>query len=136
MKYGYTLLYVNDVSETVDFYQRAFSLKLKFVHEQQGYAEMETGETTLAFVGESFVQEQEGGVKFKPNRRDELFPGLHITFVTDDINSAFETAIKEGAKSISAPTRKPWGQDAAYVADNNGILVEICTPIEACPSQQ
>ena len=49
MKFGYTLLYVVDVPKTVAFYETAFGLKRKFVHES-GYGEMETGATKLGFV--------------------------------------------------------------------------------------
>lgn len=48
MKFGYTILYVEQVEETVQFYEKAFGLKRRFIHES-GYAAVETGETTLAF---------------------------------------------------------------------------------------
>ena len=50
MKLGYVIVYVADVAATVAFYERAFSLKRRFVHESGQYAEMETGATALAFV--------------------------------------------------------------------------------------
>jgi uncharacterized glyoxalase superfamily protein PhnB len=52
MKFGYTILYVADVPATVSFYERAFGLARRFVHESNLYAEMETGSTTLAFAGD------------------------------------------------------------------------------------
>lgn len=33
MKLGYTLLYVDNVEETVAFYESAFGLKRRFIHE-------------------------------------------------------------------------------------------------------
>ena len=45
MKLGYTILYVSDVEKTVAFYEAAFGLTRRFIHEG-GYAEMDTGETT------------------------------------------------------------------------------------------
>ena len=33
MRLGYIILYVEDVLKTVDFYENAFSLKRKMVHE-------------------------------------------------------------------------------------------------------
>ncbi|HSP42147.1 MAG TPA: VOC family protein, partial [Luteolibacter sp.] len=50
MKLGYVILYVKDVPRAVAFYEDAFGLGRKFVHEAGMYAEMETGGTTLAFV--------------------------------------------------------------------------------------
>jgi len=47
MKFGYTIVYVPDVLASVEFFERAFGLKRRFVHES-GYGEMETGATALA----------------------------------------------------------------------------------------
>lgn len=33
MQLGYTILYVEDVKRSVDFYQRAFGFMVKFVHD-------------------------------------------------------------------------------------------------------
>lgn len=55
MKLGYVILYVADVGQTVDFYEAAFGLKRRFVHESGQYAELETGATALAFVHEAFT---------------------------------------------------------------------------------
>lgn len=127
MKLGYTILYVEDVTKTIDFYQRAFSLKLKFVHESNQYAEMETGETTLAFASEALAQSN--GVSIRPNRGGEPAAGFEIALVTTAVAAAFEKAVRAGAKEIAPPMAKPWGQTVAYVTDLNGILVEICEPI-------
>jgi catechol 2,3-dioxygenase-like lactoylglutathione lyase family enzyme len=49
MKFGYTIIYVSDVQVSLTFFEKAFGFKIRFVHES-GYGELETGETTLAFV--------------------------------------------------------------------------------------
>ncbi len=38
MQLGYTILYVEDVIATVEFYEAAFGLNRKFIHESQLYA--------------------------------------------------------------------------------------------------
>jgi lactoylglutathione lyase len=51
MKLGYSSVYVADVLATVAFYEKAFGLARRFVHESNLYAEMETGSThALYFV--------------------------------------------------------------------------------------
>lgn len=129
MKLGYTIIYVSDVPATVEFYQRAFSLTLKFLHESNQYAEMETGETTLSFASEALADMN--ALCIRPNRVNEPSSGFELAFVTDDVDGAFKTATTEGAKPISPPAEKPWGQIVAYVSDLNGILVEICEPMKA-----
>jgi catechol 2,3-dioxygenase-like lactoylglutathione lyase family enzyme len=50
---GYTILYVDDVRSTIDFYQAAFRLAERFVTPEGDYGELDTGETTLAFASNS-----------------------------------------------------------------------------------
>ena len=54
MKLGYTMLYVKDVPRSVAFYEDAFGLSRRFVHEAGMYAEMDTGATTLACTSPVF----------------------------------------------------------------------------------
>ena len=50
MKFAYTILCVENVDHTVTFYEQAFGLEKRFIHESGQYAEMETGVTTLSFT--------------------------------------------------------------------------------------
>lgn len=126
MRLGYVILYVKNIQETVAFYEKAFGLKRRFIHESGAYAEMETGDTALSFVDEKFVKDF---LPFRPNRSSEQAAGIEISLVTDLVEHQFNVAIKAGATSILKPTQKPWGQLVSYVRDNNGCLVEICSPM-------
>ena len=48
MKLGYTIIYVPNVEASLAFFERAFGLKQKFLHESGTYGELDTGETTLS----------------------------------------------------------------------------------------
>ena len=128
MRLGYVIIYVKDVAITVDFYEKAFELKRRFIHESGTYAEMETGQTALAFVSEEMIKTSHA---FRPNRKTEKPSGIEISFVTDHVQKQFDKAIKAGATSVIQPTKKPWGQEVSYVKDINGCLVEICSPLES-----
>ena len=127
MKLGYTLLYVNDVEIAMDFYSKAFGLERGFLSDEKQYGEMVTGETKLGFVhhetamGHDFEYE-----KVTPNK---TAPGIEIAFLATDVKAAFDKAVKGGAKPVSEPKTKPWGQTVSYVRDCNGFLVEICSPM-------
>jgi uncharacterized glyoxalase superfamily protein PhnB len=127
MRLGYVILYVPDATAAVEFYERAFGLSRRFVHESGQYAEMETGATALAFAEESFVS----GTchTFRRSRLDQEPAAAEVAFVADDVNSAFEKAIAAGAVSYVPPHQKPWGQTVAYVRDANGFLVELCSAV-------
>ena len=126
MRLGYIIIYVKNIQETVAFYEKAFGLKRRFIHESGSYAEMETGSTALAFVNEILVQ---NSLSFRSNLLSDKAPGIEISFVTDNVEQQFDKAVRAGAVSIVKPTQKPWGQLVSYVKDNNGCLVEICSPI-------
>jgi lactoylglutathione lyase len=50
MKFGYTIVYVSSVADTLAFYRDAFGFETRFLHEAGDYGELETGETVLAFA--------------------------------------------------------------------------------------
>jgi predicted enzyme related to lactoylglutathione lyase len=129
MKLGYVLIYVNDLLKTIDFYEKAFGLKKKFVNPTNQYAEMENdGGMVLGFVQDDYVAKH-CVPGFRKNTVGEISAGFEIVFVTENINASIEKAVKAGATLVSRPTQKPWGQMVAYVTDINGILVEICGSI-------
>ncbi len=125
MKLGYTLLYVDDVEKTMVFYANAFGLEIGFLHESKQYGEMKTGDTKLGFVHHDTAGSH--GFKYEKLSLKALAPGFEISLVADDVEKAFERAVKAGAVATSKPTQKPWGQVVSYVRDCNGMLVEICS---------
>jgi lactoylglutathione lyase len=128
MRFGYTILYVDDVARAIDFYERAFGLTCRFVADDATYGEMETGETTLSFARHTLVGESIPG-GYRRNDPAEPPAGVEIGFVTDDVAAAWDAALAAGAIVVSPPKTKPWGQTVAYVRDLEGMLVEICTPV-------
>lgn len=127
MKLGYTIIYVENVPDTVAFYERAFGLTRRFIHESDLYAEMETGETVLSFAGNEAAEMN--GLAITPNDPAGPAAGWEICFVTDDVSAAFSHAVAEGCRPVSKPSRKPWGQTVSYVRDFNGCIVEISSPV-------
>ncbi|MBN8609843.1 MAG: VOC family protein [Deltaproteobacteria bacterium] len=125
---GYVILYVPDVATSVSFYERAFGVARRFVHESGTYAEMETGATALAFADETSTPNRGA---FRPNRASELAAAAEVAFVVEDVRAAFVRALENGAISVLEPSEKPWGQTVSYVRDLDGFLVEICSAIGA-----
>lgn len=127
MKLGYTIIYVADVPETVRFYEAAFGVDRRFIHESNLYAEMETGGTALAFAGQEAAEM--GGLAIMPNDPSGIAAGWEVCFVTDDVSTAYARAVTAGCHPVTPPTDKPWGQTVSYVRDLNGCLVEIASPV-------
>lgn len=127
MKLGYIILYVPDIEAALDFYERAFGLARGFVHDSGAYAELKTGETTLAFAREDLAGSH--GFGFRRQRADDDAPAFEIALVTDDVAAAHRAALDAGAVERKAPADMPWGQTVSYVADHLGNTVELCTPV-------
>jgi lactoylglutathione lyase len=126
MKYGYTIIYVEAVAETLKFYKEAFGFDTRFLHESGQYGELETGETTLAFASHSMGEMALG------NHYQKVDPlGVELAFVTDDVAAGYDRAVSAGAVPLSPPAGKPWGQIVAYVRSREGSIIEICSPMNA-----
>jgi len=127
---GYVILYVKDVSSTLAFYEKAFSLARRFFHDDNGkaYGELETGTARLAFASLALANEhlKQEILAAAPNKPPL---GFEIALLTTNVPELFTQSVKAGATPVSEPAIKPWGQTVAYVRDLNGFLVEICTPM-------
>lgn len=127
---GYVILYVNDVAASLAFYEKVFGLPRRFFHDDNGkaYGELETGATRLAFASVALATEhlKQPVVAAAP---DQAPLGVEIALTTPDVPALFQHALRAGATAVSEPTTKPWGQTVAYVRDNSGFLVELCTPL-------
>ncbi|MEL7686300.1 VOC family protein [Citromicrobium bathyomarinum] len=123
----YTIMYVENVEQTLSFYERAFGLERGMVHESGDYGELVTGETKLAFSSVALMRQ----LGKSPARADPDAPVFEIAFETDDVAGMLEKAESAGAIVKQAVRAEPWGQTTAYVADPNGYLVEICSPVQS-----
>lgn len=129
MKLGYTILFVNDVLASIEFCERAFGLERGFVHESGEYGELITGNTKLAFARHDIARDNLGHDYVSAQGSPQPL-GMEIGLVTDDVEAAYRHAVAAGAVPLKGPQHKPWGQTVAYVRCPDGLLVEICTPMD------
>ncbi|HLA54615.1 MAG TPA: VOC family protein [Flavobacterium sp.] len=128
IKFAYTILYVQNVEKSIDFYERAFGFRRKFIAPVNAYGELQTGDATLSFASIALARAnmkdgfQESSLANKPF-------AIEIGFTTENVQEVYDKAIREGAVAEAEPKLKPHGQTVAYVRDIDGFLVEICTPM-------
>lgn len=128
MKYAYTILYVENVTETIEFYEIAFGFSRKFITPENDYGELLTGETTIAFASIELGNSNFKGGFEKSSKVGKPF-GIELAFTTETIETDFKKALQAGATEFEPLSEKPWGQKVGYLRDNNGFLIEICTPM-------
>lgn len=128
MNFAYTLVYVADVAASLAFFDKAFGLPKRFLHESGAYGEVDTGAggTTLAFVDHATARDSVQHDYVAADASDKPL-GMEIGFTVTDVPAAFDKAVAAGAKALAAPVTKPWGQTVAYVRCPDGTLVELCT---------
>jgi len=129
IKFAYTILYVQDVTKAVEFYEKAFGFIRKFVTPDNDYGELSVGETTLSFASTKLAKSNLTDGFTESNLKDKPF-GIEIGFTTDQVEETMAAAIKAGATITEKPKTKPWGQTVAYLRDLDGFLIEICTPMD------
>jgi lactoylglutathione lyase len=129
VRFGYTILYVEDVARSLAFYERALGLERRFLHESGDYGELETGATALAFATHELAASNLPGV-YDGTTPNGARPPFEVCFVTDDVEATYGQAVAAGAEAVVEPQTKPWGQDVAYVRDPDGNLIELASPVE------
>lgn len=128
IKFAYTILYVQDVTKSVEFYENAFGFTRKFVTPDNDYAELLVGETTLSFASKELANSNLKDGFIESSLTSRPF-GIEIGFTADNVEETVSTAVIAGATIVEDPLTKPWGQTVAYVRDIDGFLIEICTPM-------
>jgi lactoylglutathione lyase len=127
MKFAYTIIFVEDVEQTVVFYEQAFGFTRQFV--SPDFAQLATGEVALAFgANRNERRELPADFTYHQNILTNEPAGMQISLVTEDVEAAFGHAVAAGAIPVIAPNRQPWGQTVSRVRDCNGVLVGIVSP--------
>jgi len=126
MKLGYTIIYVPNVAASLTFFEDAFGLSRRFLHESGDYGELETGETTLAFASHE-LGKMNFPAGFVAASESSKPLGVEIALVTPSVVEAHAKALTAGATELKEPETKPWGQVVSYVRCPDGTLVEICS---------
>lgn len=125
MRLKYAILYVENVTRSIEFYEQAFGLQRKMIHESGDYGELDTGTTTLSFSSRRFMTE----LGKSPGIPVPSSPVFEIAFETPDVAAAVKKAQSAGATMVQEVREEAWGQTTAYVVDDSGYLVEICSPV-------
>lgn len=129
IQFAYTILYVQDVTRSITFYEQAFGCTRKFITPDNAYGELITGATTLSFASIDLAKSNLKDGFIESSNANKPF-AIEIGFTTDDVAATYTQAIKAGAMAEAEATLKPHGQTVAYVRDPDGFLVEICSPMQ------
>ncbi len=119
-KLSYTILYVQDVKRSVEFYEAAFGFKRKFIAPGNSYGELDTGNTTLSFASiEQATSNLKNGIIESDLKQKPL--AFEIGITTDDVEKLYKHSIKCGAIAEAAPAEKPHGPNC-FLCQGSGWI--------------
>ena len=123
-RYLHTSIFVNDMSQSIDFYTKKLGLKLLDgpIHYP--------GNADMAFVGDDWnayielVYDLEDHPPYQVGNRYE-----HLAVEVGDVPATVERLRGAGVKIVKEPKKSPSGtRTIAFVEDPNGIPVELLEP--------
>lgn len=127
-KFAYTVVYVKDVAQSVEFYKKAFGIHIRRLEKNQKWGELDSGETTIAFTP---LEQRETALTGGVQTADlgEPRQSVELAFNFNDVDQAFKHAVSMGAVPVAQPEDKPWGQRVGYVRDTNGVMLRLGSPV-------
>ena len=120
---GFGLL-VKDMARMIRFYRDVLGFEIKEAEDAKNVYLVKDGTLFLLFGRNDFEK--------MTDRKYEYVNGLNWHFeialyvdTFEDVDAAFDHAVKNGAAPVMEPTTEPWGQRTCYIADPEGNLIEI-----------
>lgn len=121
------ILYVSSQQAATEFY--ANILRKEPVLNVPGMTEFLLNEhCKLGLIPNSGIAKILGDATPHPESGSGI-PRCELYLYTDDVNTAFTRALRHGAKVISEPANRDWGDRACYLADKDGHIVAFAEKI-------
>lgn len=116
-----TILAVPELARAVRFYEAAFGWEKRV--DTPVYVELDAG-------GPRFGLYQRDGFAKNIGRHPQRTPDdalvpVEVYLEVDDLDRSLERVLDAGARLLSARAARPWGDDVAYVADPDGIVLAL-----------
>jgi lactoylglutathione lyase len=123
---GHVILYVSDLSTSVEFYRDVAGLEHRFT--DAGYAEFGTGATRFALY-ERRRAEWLTGHAVTPG------PAGEVVLIVQDVDAVAVALRGRGVALLAEPADRPWGHRTLHIADPDGFIVEFAQEIPRARSR-
>lgn len=124
MEYVKTVIYVDDVEETLDFYYQAFAISTLHIDENSQYGELDIGGCIIGFAAHPLAQShfKQGYIRTQP-KQPAL--GFELMLRCKDIEQVYQKAVSAGAEPLTKPFETESGKQLAYVRSIEGTLISL-----------
>lgn len=129
LRFTYTRLLVDDYAACFRFYRDVLGFRVTFGDETSGYADLDTGEVSIALFDRREMAE---GIGEGPGESARQGDRLALIFAVDDVDREAAVLQAKGAPLAAPPTdHADWGIRTAHFRDPDGTLIEINAPLAA-----
>ena len=120
---GFGLL-VEDMAKMIRFYRDVLGFEIKENENTTNVYLVKDGTLFLLYGRKDFEKMTGRRYDYVKGLNGHSEMALYVdTF--EEVDSAFEKAVKNGATPVLEPELEPWGQRTCYIADPEGNLIEI-----------
>ncbi len=117
-------LFVEDMGKMIRFYRDVLGFEIKEGEDTSNVYLVKDNTLFLLYGRNDFEK--------MTSRRYEYIKGVNGHFeialyvdTFEEVDIAYNDAVKKGAVSVLEPETEPWGQRTCYIADPEGNLIEI-----------
>jgi lactoylglutathione lyase len=143
LRYSHTRLLVRDYAACFRFYRDVLGFAPTFGDEESGYADVSTGDVTLALLDRHEMAEAigtTGAVSERQDQRSAVPPSrseedrVALIFAVENVDQAYSDLSAKGVAFVTQPTdRTDWGIRVAHFRDPDGTLLEIYHSLQPAP---
>ena len=117
-------IFVKDMPRMIRFYRDVLGFEIKEAEDTSNVYLVKNGTLFLMYGRKDFEKMTRRRYEYIKDLNGHFEIALYVdTF--EEVDIAYNNAIRNGATSVLEPELEPWGQRTCYISDPEGNLIEI-----------
>ena len=117
-------IFVEDMPKMIRFYRDVLGFEIKEAEDTSNVYLVKNGTLFLMYGRKDFEKMTGRRYEYIKDLNGHFEIALYVdTF--EEVDIAYNNAIRNGATSVLEPELEPWGQRTCYISDPEGNLIEI-----------